>query len=386
MSQNASAIADEKLKGGIAAPAPRWMGKKLSARWRANLLIIMAGTVAGVQIDFLIKGFPDWRLLPNHLVHALTYSTIIGLTLIYLLTWCGGYIARRRFPLNWTLLFLAILVPAFVGTRISEWILVVIGQHPPGLCAVPMTHSLQVTLLLSLIFGVSLYLYDNLRGELEATTLQLRNKQLEEERARKLAIAAQLSSLESRVRPHFLFNTLNSIAALVRENPEHAERMVGQLSALLRFSLAAHRRPTTPLRDEIRLVNDYLEIEQARFNGRLRFSVNVPAELNAVDVPPFALQTLVENAVKYAVAPRRTGGEIHVSARAESDTVKLEVRDDGPGFSAEAITSGHGLDTLQARLTALFAEQASLDIQAGAQGTVVTVSLPREGASGAMLE
>ncbi len=276
MSQNASAIADDKLKSAIAAPAPLVSGKKLSARWRANLLIIMAGTVAGMQIDFLIKGFPDWRVLPHHFVHALTYSVIIGLMLIYLLTWCGGYIARRRVPLNWALLFLIILVPAFVGTRISEWILVAIGQHPPGMCAVPMTHSLQVTLLLSLIFGVSLYLYDNLRGELEATALQLRNKQLEEERARKLAIAAQLSSLESRVRPHFLFNTLNSIAALVRENPEHAERMVGQLSALLRFSLAAHRRPTTPLRDEIRLVNDYLEIEQARFNGRLRFSVDVP--------------------------------------------------------------------------------------------------------------
>jgi two-component system sensor histidine kinase AlgZ len=386
MAQNASTIANHKLNGAIAAPAPLVSGKKLSARWRANLLIIMAGTVTGMQIDFLIKGFPDWRVLPNHFVHALTYSTVIGLMLIYLLTWCGGYIARRRFPLNWALLFLVILIPALAGTYFCEWLLVTLGQHPPGQCAVSLAHSLQVTLLLSLIFGVSLYLYDNLRGELEATTLQLRNKQLEEERARKLAIAAQLSSLESRVRPHFLFNTLNSIAALVRENPEHAERMVGQLSALLRFSLAAHRHPTTLLRDEIRLVNDYLEIEQARFNGRLRFTVDVPAELSAVEVPPFALQTLVENSVKYAVAPRRTGGEIHVRARAESDNVKLEVRDDGPGFSAEAITSGHGLDTLQSRLAALFADKGLLDIQTGAQGTAVTVTLPRERTSGAMLE
>ena len=100
--------------------------------------------------------------------------------------------------------------------------------------------------------------------------MQLHARQLAEERARKTAIAAQLSSLESRVRPHFLFNTLNSISSLIREQPERAERMVEQLAALLRYSLDANDGQLVPLRRELKLVNDYLAIEQARFNFRLR--------------------------------------------------------------------------------------------------------------------
>jgi hypothetical protein len=103
---------------------------------------------------------------------------------------------------------------------------------------------------------------------------------------------------------------------------------------------------------------------------RLRFNISVPPEFGALAVPPFTLQTPIENSVKYAVAPRRAGGAIGVTARQENGAVKLEVRDDGPGFTAEAIAAGHGLDNLQARLAALFADQASLDIQADGQHVV----------------
>lgn len=349
----------------------------LTGRWRVKLLLILAATLAGVQLDFWTAGSAHRHSLPIHFLISFIHSVVIGLPLLYTLSLCGAYITRRTFPLNWVLLFLAILIPSVIGTMLSEWFLIALQFHPPGRYSELTWHSLQLTLLLSMIFGISFYFYDYLQGELEATMLQLRHKQLEEERARKLAIAAQLSSLESRLRPHFLFNTLNSIAALIRKNPEHAERMVGQLSALLRFSLATHQRSTTPLRDEIKLINDYLEIEQARFNGRLRFDVDVPTEFDVVAVPPFTLQILVENSVKYAVAPRRAGGEIRVSARAEGSRVKLAVRDDGPGFTPEMITDGHGLDNLQACLKALFADQGLLDIQADGQSTTVTVTLPR---------
>ena len=275
------------------------------------------------------------------------------------------------------MLFISILAPATIGTLLSGLILIAFGQHPVSAYGSMTSHSLLISLLLSLIFGASFYFYENLRGALEATTLQLHKKRLEEERARKLAVAAQLSSLESRVRPHFLFNTLNSISALVRENPERAERMVEQLSALLRFSLDANQRRTVPLRHEIKLVNDYLEIEKTRFNSRLRFSFDIPPELNAVAVPPFAVQTLVENSVKHAIAPRRAGGEIRVTARIDGSHIKLEVLDDGPGFTPQAIIAGHGLDTLQARLTALFPENSSLNVESVSDGAKVTLTLPR---------
>lgn len=374
--------------------------KSFAVRGRVCLLLIAAGTITSL----LLK---NWALphycalhennshtMAGSLFYSFIYSASIGSLLFYSGSQCWGYISRRPFPLNWVLLFVSILIPAVAGTMLSSLLLVALGQHPPDSYASITMGSLQLSLVLSLIFGTSFYLYENLKGELEAATLELRTRQLEEERARKLALAAQFSSLESRVRPHFLFNTLNSISALIREHPERAERMVEQLSALLRFSLDASVRQTVPLRHELKLVNDYLEIEKTRFNERLRFSLDVPAELGATPVPPFALQTLVENSVKHAIAPRREGGEIRVTARAEEGGVRLEVRDDGPGFAPNAIISGHGLDNLQARLAALFPGHPGLEIEShggsaeGAKdggdgrgddiGTRVTLLLPRD--------
>lgn len=383
MAQHTSSVAGKQSTHASAAVVPKArftfpyrLGRSLAERWKAKALLILAATIASLQIDLMINGEnPKYSLL-YCLLRSFIYSVCIGLLLLYSLSLCGAYVARRPFPLNWALLFLLILVPSAIGNTLSGLLLIALGQ--PGDYYPKLTgHGPELTLLLSLTFGISFYLYENLKGELEATTLQLRTKQLEEERARKLAIAAQLSSIESRVRPHFFFNTLNSISALIRQNPERAERMVEQLSALLRFSLDANHRSTVPLRDELKLATDYLEIEKIRFGERLRFNIAVPPEFGALAVPPFTLQTLIENSVKYAVAPRRAGGAIGVTARPENGAVKLEVRDDGPGFTAEAIAAGHGLDNLQARLAALFADRASLDIQADGHGTAVTITLPR---------
>jgi LytS/YehU family sensor histidine kinase len=152
--------------------------------------------------------------------------------------------------------------------------------------------------------------------------------------------------------------------------------MVERLAALLRFSLDAHQHPTIPLRDELKLVSDYLQIEKARFGKRLSYELAVPEELNAAAVPPFTLQTLVENSIKHAVATHRKGGALAVKAFAASDTLHLTVSDDGPGFVGEAILAGHGLDNLQGRLTALYGAQGTLAIESNQQQTTVQVSLP----------
>lgn len=347
----------------------------LLQQWGPRVALILAGAVLGMGY-WHHDGAPT-HSLPICFSHSLIFSASIGGLLLFAFSICGAAIARRPFPLNWVLLILVILISSAAGTMLGGALVIGLEQHPIGDYSALTAHSLRTSLLLSLVFGICFYLYENLKKELEAMTLRLRNKQLEEERARKLAIAAQLASLESRVRPHFLFNTLNSIAALIRENPERAEQMVGHLSALLRFSLDAREERTVRLGDEVKLVNDYLEIEKARFGPRLRFRVDVPAELSAVAVPPFALQTLVENSVKHAIARSRAGGEIGVYARGENAHVRLEVRDDGPGFSAEAIRAGHGLDTLQSRLAALFSGQGSLEIQADGRQTAVAITLPR---------
>jgi signal transduction histidine kinase len=193
------------------------------------------------------------------------------------------------------------------------------------------------------------------------------------------ATEAKLASLESRVRPHFLFNALNSAIALIPEDPPRAEAVLQRLAGLLRFSLDA--KGSVALGDELRIVGDYLEIERVRFGDRLRYELDSPDELAALRIPAFAVQTLVENSVKYAVAPRKTGAAIHVRVRRDAERLAIEVHDDGPGFAGEIWRPGHGLDGLRARLDALYGVRGALIAPAAAEvGAAVRIELPASAA------
>jgi LytS/YehU family sensor histidine kinase len=163
---------------------------------------------------------------------------------------------------------------------------------------------------------------------------------------------------------------------LIQEDPKLAERLVERLAALLRFSLDSNQNRTVPLSLELKIVTDYLEIEKARFGDKLRYSIEVPPEILAVEVPPLSVQTLVENSLKHVVAARREGGEVRITGRVSGDRVNIEVVDDGAGFTTGSIKPGHGLDNLQSRLTALFDERAALELSTRGGRTAVTISLP----------
>ncbi len=196
--------------------------------------------------------------------------------------------------------------------------------------------------------------------------------------AKKLATEARLSSLESRIHPHFLFNTINSVSSLIQEDPKGAERLLERMSALLRFSLDSSQNGAVPLGTELKIVTDYLEIEKVRFGNRLRYAIDFPEAMAPVEIPPLSVQTLVENSVKYAVAPRREGGTVRVSGTVDGERLRLCVWDDGPGFTVDAMSPGHGLDNLQARLLTLYGTDAALDVRRAPDGMAVTVSLPMQ--------
>jgi len=178
-----------------------------------------------------------------------------------------------------------------------------------------------------------------------------------------------------------MFNTLNAISALIQDNPEEAERTIERLAALLRFALDATERGLVPLDHELKIVTDYVEIERTRFGERLTYAIDVDPEAAGCAVPPLAIQTLVENAIKHAITPRLDGGRLRVEATVRGDQVRLSVWDDGPGFRPDAIRAGHGLDNLRGRLAARFGADASLEIGRRDGGTLVTVALPRAGLS-----
>ena len=237
--------------------------------------------------------------------------------------------------------------------------------------------SFQLNALLTLIIGVSVTLYENQRARLGALTLELRTKELERERDRKTALEARLASLESRLHPHFLFNTLNAISELIHENPERAERMVERLAALLRAALDATGRGTVPLARELEIVGDYLEIEKARLGERLAYGFHVTPEARACEVLPLAVQTLVENSIKHAIAPNPKGGRLRVEAVTGDGRLTVGVWDDGPGFDMSAAIPGHGLENLQSRLAVRFGGAAALSVARRDGGTLVMVALPR---------
>ena len=161
-----------------------------------------------------------------------------------------------------------------------------------------------------------------------------------------------------------------------------AERTVERLAALLRFALDATQEGVIPLGQEIKIVVDYLEIERTRLGERLSYAVKVDPAVEACAIPPLAVQTLIENSIKHAIAPRPQGGHIRVEASPAAESVVLTVWDDGPGFTTADIRPGHGLENLQARLAARFGASARVAIEPHAGGTLVTVTLPRTGSHG----
>ncbi len=225
-------------------------------------------------------------------------------------------------------------------------------------------------MVITLTFGLSMDFYQHLRSRLDFATL-------EEERVRKLAAEARLSSLEARIHPHFLFNTLNSISSLIPTDPKRAEDVLGKLAALLRFSLNANQTGLAPLGQEIQFVRDYLEIERTRFGSRLRYSIAVPAEMENIRIPPLSMGTLVENSIKHVIAQRPAGGEVRVSAKVEDGRVILDVSDDGPGFALDSVPLGHGLDNLTARLALLFGAGARLELAPDGKYFTMRISFPQ---------
>jgi sensor histidine kinase YesM len=190
---------------------------------------------------------------------------------------------------------------------------------------------------------------------------------------------AKLSNVEACLRPHFLFNTLNAIAALVRDDPRLAERMIGQLSDLLRASLSGETSKEVCLEEELAFTQKYLDLEGVRFQERLRVSIDASPDARRALVPYLLLQPLVENAVRHGIAPLESGGSIALAAVRENGMLRVTIRDDGMGLgrSAPRDRQGIGLESVRARLAHLYGPAHRFDLSPAApRGTVVNLELP----------
>lgn len=303
----------------------------------AYLSAFIIGSSIGVTFEvvyrfvwpFLVRGRPRWSLrIAGHVVTTLTcvtLGTLLGLT---------------------------------IGTRSFGWDAQLFRLWLQGL------------VIASVILSV-LVVTDELKGR--AAELQRR------EAAHRVAVLrAELGALQARTDPHFLFNSLNSVAALIPDDPQLAETSLERLAQVFRYALEAGRRQLVDLADELEAVTAYLEVEALRVGERLRYTLERDPSIDPVRVPPLVLQPLVENAIRHGAGGRQGPTELIVSVTRRRDEVVLVVEDRGDQPSPVAGGSGTALADLRSRLALVYGDRARLDVGPRGTGWRAELILPAE--------
>lgn len=187
----------------------------------------------------------------------------------------------------------------------------------------------------------------------------------------------KLNQLKAQLNPHFIFNALNSIRALVDEEPSKSKKAINHLSNILRTSLVLDKKRLTSLREELDTTKDYLALESIRFEERLRTEFNIDPKAEVVQVPPMMIQTLVENGIKHGISKLKEGGKVTVTAQVKNRIMVLEIRNTGRYNEKKTKGSGQGLRNTRQRLELIYGNRAYLDIINESENTVLTtVSIP----------
>lgn len=336
---------------GVARSRPYWL--LLIAACLVPALLNASTTYVNTRFS---RGAADWS---GVLFAATLWMTFGLLTPI-------PYVLSRRYPITRETIAhtfvthvcgaLALCAAwSFMGVSLS----ILMNRRPP-LETLP--HYYAYWTLTNLPWAV--FLYFTVLGSVYAFTYYREAREREAQQARLAAqlAEARLSALRMQLNPHFLFNSLNAITVLVRDqNTRDASRMLELLSGVLRQVLQSGKRQEVTLSDELRFTEQYLAIEEVRFSDRLEVQWNIDSELRDALVPEFILQPLVENAIRHGIARRSTAGIVEITAQAAGEDIVLSVRDNGTGYHPDS-ASGVGLANTRARLATLFAESGQLEV------------------------
>jgi two-component system LytT family sensor kinase len=280
--------------------------------------------------------------------------------------WIRRNLRQPRVDRQFLMLFLIAAMEAF-----RDWIA---HAHPHRLFALLSSQwwlQAMVALSAPINVGVALKVWNAMRLEIK----------LEEQK--RLLLEARLDALQRQINPHFLFNTLNSIASLVRIKPELAREMTVKLANILRALLKDHDS-YVPLSDELKFTDDYLDIEVVRFGAeKLRVKKEIDPRTLDILVPSILLQPLIENSIKHGLEPRLKGGTVTLRSQLNGDRVRIEVADDGVGMGNRPTSAlrrngaGIGMKNVQERLDVLYGNQASFSVVSNpGRGTLVSIDIP----------
>jgi two-component sensor histidine kinase len=338
------------------------IAKDLTEFWQARganlgrdaLLMIAYNTAVGIFVGALTEYGFTVSLVFSQCIGFCIYAGVMGSKALAGRSkpgWANGAIG---IPLGFVFGF--VLAASLTGFSLPE----IFATH---------TRALLICGLAAALFGVlgTWHFHD-------AATIQEAQAEADAERLRRAeqdaaATHAELARLQAQIEPHFLFNTLSNIVGLVDTQPETARRMLVDLTALLRTSLARTRQQRVSLADELDLLRAYLGIMAVRMGERLRWRIETGDDLLAVRLPPLLVQPLVENAIRHGLEPKTGGGNLTIRCRRDGDDLCIDVEDDGMGFATNE-GGGIGLSNVRERLRACYGAAASLALEAAPGGGV----------------
>jgi sensor histidine kinase YesM len=337
------------------------MWRLYACGWFAYLCLLMVA----LQLDEVRQGNFNWRMI-EQVIWTAPQAGILALL------WpLSGWLERKRPPP-----VLEFLLHAFNASlyAIGTYVLLSVVT---GL-AKPLSWYVWPVMYGMMTYGVIASMFHMVRmshaRQRQAAAIQ---------QAHALLVASELNALRSKLNPHFLFNTLHSIIALTRKDPDAAETALFQFSDMLRYVLDTEKSGSdrVTLEDELRFVRDYLELESLRLGARLKIDWQLDAEAAHIALPALSLQPLVENSIKHAFNPHSRPGTLRIRTRVDgrAGLLAMTVGDDGPGAEPAAVrqSNGLGLRTVERRLKLEYGPRGALDIEtAPGSGFVVTMSIP----------
>jgi sensor histidine kinase YesM len=337
--------------------------------WQSSRSLLF---VAGV-ITVIISLF-EITLDPLAMLREVVSNFITCLSITFIVATLTSAVGMVRLGRDWKRFFLLLALLALGGMLggLLSWAI------NDLFFSVRMTHPyifLLIVAVLAIIFGLAFLAYENVSLRLDEAVARLAEKKVQEEKLLRLKTKAELEALRARVNPHFLFNTLNSVASLIPVDPPRAEALLQRMSNLFRYILSAGDRGFVPLDEELDIVDEYLAIEKVRLGARLDYFIDRGDALDSVKIPGMLLQPLIENSVKYGIAPQKNGGRIEVTCRRHEDRCAITISDTGKGFDLDAVEEGFGIGSVRQRLELDYPGSHVFDITVDG-GVKIDITLP----------
>jgi two-component system LytT family sensor kinase len=325
---------------------------------RSNVQYTVIGTVVGLIIVVFKSAFIGAMLPLQDTLVNIMFSVVITLSIANSL-FLFEYLLIKEKCKGWILLLVYYSCNAFgmlMGIELS-YLLVSFIFHAPFYF---LNHYQEYRFsgVIVLVVGTIIYFYHAQKGRMET---RLKEKELAMAKLVHLKTQAELQTLQSKINPHFLYNSLNSIASLIHEDANKAEDMTLKLSKLFRYSINSQQENMASIKEEIEIVNTYLDIEKVRFGDRINFMMQIAPEVAGLRIPRFLIQPLVENALKHGLNNKADHGILQIIATRDGDNISITIADNGVPFPDD-MNMGYGLQSTYDKLSLLYNDNYRIHI------------------------